>query len=62
VRTPRPRWTSACDADLARLLGQILALPVLADRYLVPLPGDYLHPFGISTSNQVRLMPLPPTA
>ncbi|ORT60558.1 hypothetical protein [Streptomyces sp. CB03238] len=62
VRTPRPRWSSTCDTALTRLLGQLLALPVLADRHLMPLPGDYVHPYGVSTSDQVRLMPLPPTA
>ncbi|ORT54286.1 hypothetical protein BKD26_35810 [Streptomyces sp. CB03238] len=62
VRTPRPRWPSACDTTLTRLLGQVLALPALADRHLMPLPGDYVHPYGVSTSDQVRLMPLPPTA
>ncbi|MDQ0990695.1 hypothetical protein [Streptomyces sp. V3I7] len=62
ARTPRPRWTADCDTSLTRLLGQVLALPALADRHLMPLPGDYAHPFGISTSDQVRLMSLPPTA
>ncbi|WP_431770866.1 hypothetical protein [Streptomyces cucumeris] len=62
ARAPRPRWSAACDTVLAGLLAQVLALPALADRHLMPLPGDYTHPFGISTSDQVRLMPLPPTA
>jgi hypothetical protein len=62
VRTPRPRWSSTCDTALARLLGQMLALPALADRHLMPLPGDYVHSYGVSTCDQVRLMPLPPTA
>ncbi|WP_406349614.1 hypothetical protein OHB10_32305 [Streptomyces sp. NBC_01597] len=62
VRTPRPRWSSTCDTTLTRLLGQVLALPALADRHLMPLPGDYVHPYGVSTSDQVHLMPLPPTA
>lgn len=62
VRIPRPRWSSACDTALARLLGQIFALPALADRHLMPLPGDYTHPYRATTSDRVRLMPLPPTA
>ncbi|MFE4535781.1 hypothetical protein ACFRKB_11945 [Streptomyces scopuliridis] len=62
ARTTRPRWSSTSDTVLTRLLGQIAALPALADRHLIPLPGDYLHPYGVSTSDQVRLMPLPPTA
>ncbi|MFE6530120.1 hypothetical protein ACFVMA_14390 [Streptomyces rochei] len=62
VRAPRPKWSAACDTVLTRLLGQVLALPALADRHLMPLPGDYAHPYGVSTSDQVRLMPLPPTA
>ena len=62
VRSPRPRWSSTCDTALTRLLGPVLALPALADRHLMALPGDYAHPHGISTSDQVRLMPLPPTA
>ncbi|WP_330340184.1 hypothetical protein [Streptomyces sp. NBC_00557] len=62
VRAPRPKWPAACDTVLTRLLGQVLALPALADRHLMPLPGDYAHPYGVSTSDQVRLMPLPPTA
>ncbi len=61
VRIPRPRWSSACDTALTWLLGQMLALPALADRHLMPLPGDYTHPCR-TTSDQVRLMPLPPTA
>ncbi|MFF2650419.1 hypothetical protein [Streptomyces sp. NPDC058045] len=62
ARTPRPRWSADCDRALAGLLAQVLALPALADRHLMPLPSDYAHPFGISTSDQVHLMPLPPTA
>ncbi|WP_275560779.1 hypothetical protein [Streptomyces sp. 5-6(2022)] len=62
VRAPRPKWSAACDTALTRLLGQVLALPALADRHLMPLPGDYAHPHGVGTSDQVRLMPLPPTA
>ncbi|WP_442737906.1 hypothetical protein ACQUSN_07300 [Streptomyces pseudogriseolus] len=62
ARTPRPRWSADCDTAIAGLLAQVLALPALADRHLMPLPGDYSHPFGISTSDQVYLMPLPPTA
>ncbi|WP_055550403.1 hypothetical protein [Streptomyces sp. NBRC 110028] len=62
VRIPRPGWPPACDTALAGLIAQMLALPALADRHLMPLPGDYAHPFGLSTSDQVRLMPLPPTA
>ncbi|MEU8560604.1 hypothetical protein AB0C45_03855 [Streptomyces cyaneofuscatus] len=62
ARTPRPQWSADCDTAIAGLLAQILALPALADRHLMPLPGDYSHPFGISTSDQVSLMPLPPTA
>ncbi|MFE0130138.1 hypothetical protein ACFWY6_00850 [Streptomyces sp. NPDC059037] len=62
LRSPHPRWSSACDTALTRLLGQVLALPALADRHLMPLPGDYAHPHSLSTSDQVRLMPLPPTA
>jgi hypothetical protein len=52
VRTPRPRWSSTCDTALTRLLGQVLALPALADRHLMPLPGDYAHPYGVSTSDR----------
>ena len=62
VRAPRPKWTPACDTALTRLLGQVFALPALADRHLMPLPCDYVHPRGVSTSDQVRLMLLPPTA
>ncbi|MEU3973441.1 hypothetical protein [Streptomyces bacillaris] len=62
VRTPRPRWSADCDTALTGLLGQLLALPALADRHLMPLPANYTHPFGISTNDQVHLMPLPPTA
>ncbi|MFJ2202721.1 hypothetical protein [Streptomyces violaceusniger] len=62
ARTPRPRWSADCDTVIAGLLAQVLALPALADRHLMPLPRDYAHPFGISTSDQVYLMPLPPTA
>ncbi|MFI2258968.1 hypothetical protein [Streptomyces tubercidicus] len=60
--TPRPRWSAACDTTVAGLLAQVLALPALADRHLMPLPGDYTYPFSTSTGDQVRLMPLPPTA
>ncbi|BDM67543.1 hypothetical protein HEK616_10300 [Streptomyces nigrescens] len=62
MRTPRPGWPPACDTALAGFIAQILALPALADRHLMPLPGDYTHPFGLGTSDQVHLMPLPPTA
>ncbi|WP_031070067.1 hypothetical protein [Streptomyces sp. NRRL S-118] len=62
VRIPRPGWSPACETALAGLIAQMLALPALADRHLMPLPGGYAHPFGLSTSDQVRLMPLPPTA
>ncbi|MGW2320160.1 hypothetical protein [Streptomyces sp. NPDC001680] len=58
---PRPKWSAACDSELTRLLGQIRALPALADRHLAPLLGNYVHPCGISTSDQMCLMLLPPT-
>ncbi|WP_369258861.1 hypothetical protein [Streptomyces sp. R35] len=61
VRTP-PGWLADCDTVLTRLLSQMFALPALADRHLMPLPRDYVHPYGISPSSQIRLMPLPPTA
>lgn len=62
VRGPRPRWSSSCDTALSGLMGQVLALPALADRHLMPVPSDYIHPHGISPSAQLHLMPLPPTA
>ncbi|UXX94116.1 hypothetical protein N7U49_22275 [Streptomyces sp. AD2-2] len=62
VRAPRPKWTPSCDTSLTRILAQVLALPALADRHLMPLPSDYVHPHGVSTSDQTYLMPLPPTA
>jgi hypothetical protein len=62
IRAPRPKWTPACDTALSILLAQVFALPALADRHLMPLPGDYAHPHGVSTGDEVRLMPLPPTA
>ncbi|MGQ4424789.1 hypothetical protein ACN6LL_007342 [Streptomyces violaceoruber] len=37
-------------------------LPSLADRHLMPVPRGFAHPHGSSVSDQVRLMPLPPTA
>jgi hypothetical protein len=62
VRVPRPRWTPSCDTTLTRILAQVLALPSLADRHLMPLPTDYVHPYGVSISDQTHLVPLPPTA
>lgn len=60
ARTPRPRWSADCDTAIAGLLAQMLALPALADQHLMPLPRDYSHLLGISISDQVYLMPLPP--
>ncbi|MEV0477563.1 hypothetical protein [Streptomyces prunicolor] len=62
IRAPRPRWAPSCDTSLTRILAQVLALPALADRHLMPLPSDYVHPHGVSISDQTYLMPLPPTA
>jgi len=62
IRAPRPRWTPSCDTSLTRILAQVLALPALADRHLMPPPSDYVHPHGVSISDQTYLMPLPPTA
>ncbi|MGW3101293.1 hypothetical protein [Streptomyces sp. NPDC001100] len=62
IRAPRPRWTPSCDTRLTRILAQVLSIPALADRHLMPLPSDYVHPHGVSTSDQTHLIPLPPTA
>ncbi|MGW3118570.1 hypothetical protein ACWDBW_15770 [Streptomyces sp. NPDC001107] len=61
LRTP-PTWPADCDTVLTRLLSQVFALPALTDRHLMPMPCDYVHPYGISPSSQIRLLPLPPTA
>ncbi|MEU0722900.1 hypothetical protein [Streptomyces sp. NPDC006140] len=58
----RSRWPRECDDNLTRLVAQIFAIPALADRHLVPADGRYSHPYGSTTSDLVRLMPLPPTA
>ena len=58
----RPNWTSECDEAVTRLVAQIFAIPALADRHLMPTDGRYIHPYGSSRSDLVRLMPLPPTA
>ncbi|GAA0643037.1 MULTISPECIES: hypothetical protein [Streptomyces] len=58
----RPRLSSACDDALTRLVAQVFLLPPLADRHLMPVPRGFAHPHGSSASDQVRLMPLPPTA
>ncbi|MFI9391872.1 hypothetical protein ACIG53_13420 [Streptomyces bauhiniae] len=60
--TPRPAWPADCHAAIVGLLAQVLALPALVDRHLMPLPGGYLPPFGMGISDQAYLMPLPPTA
>ncbi|MGW1594173.1 hypothetical protein [Streptomyces sp. NPDC002343] len=58
----RPRLSDACDDALTRLVAQVFLLPPLADRHLMPVPRGFAHPHGSSVSDQVRLMPLPPTA
>ncbi|CAK7284901.1 hypothetical protein [Streptomyces misionensis] len=58
----RPRLSKGCDDALTRLVAQIFLLPPLADRHLMPVPVGFAHPYGSSVSDQVRLMPLPPTA
>jgi len=55
----RPRLSSACDDALTRLVAQVFLLPPLADRHLMPVPNGFVHPYSISTSDQVHLMPLP---
>jgi hypothetical protein len=62
VPVARPRLSSACDDALTRLVAQVFLLPPLADRHLMPVPRGFAHPHGSSVSDQVRLMPLPPTA
>ncbi|MEU0839503.1 hypothetical protein ABZ370_08535 [Streptomyces sp. NPDC005962] len=61
TQTPavRPRLSSACDDALTRLVAQVFLLPPLADRHLMPVPNGFVHPYSISTSDQVHLMPLP---
>ncbi|MFD7499538.1 hypothetical protein [Streptomyces sp. NPDC059850] len=59
TRAVRPRLSRACDGALTRLVAQVLLLPPLADRHLMPVPGGFVHSHGVSTSDQVRLMPLP---
>ncbi|MER7047971.1 hypothetical protein [Streptomyces jumonjinensis] len=63
IRTARRRWTAECDDTLTRLVGQMFALPALADQHLVSAHGQYAHPYpyGTRTSDQVRLLPLPPS-
>ncbi|MGW3031161.1 hypothetical protein ACWDCB_07985 [Streptomyces sp. NPDC001178] len=49
----RPRWPRECDETLNRLVAQLLALPALAQRQLVPADD--------ASGGRVLLMPLPPT-
>ncbi|MBT2413983.1 hypothetical protein J7I94_26140 [Streptomyces sp. ISL-12] len=58
----RPRLSAPCDDAVTRLVAQVVLLPPLADRHLMPLTRGFAHPYGSSVSDQVRLMPLPPTA
>ncbi len=51
-----------CLAVLDHIAAQVFALPDLAGRHLVPVCGDYTHPYGSTPSDLVRLMPLPPAA
>ncbi|MFD5738573.1 hypothetical protein ACFXJM_11490 [Streptomyces massasporeus] len=62
ARVVRPRLSNACDDALTRLVAQVFLLPPLADRHLMPVPSGFAHPHGSSVSDQVRLLPLPPTA
>jgi hypothetical protein len=59
-RTSRRRWPRECDEVITRLVAQIFALPDLTRRHLIHIQG-YQHPHGSSTSDLVRLMPLPPS-
>lgn len=58
--TTRRRWPNECEDVLARLVGQVFAIPALAGRHLTPL-HQYRHPHG-TRSDLVRVMTLPPTA
>ncbi|MFI1830688.1 hypothetical protein ACH41E_30260 [Streptomyces sp. NPDC020412] len=60
IRTARRRWTAECNDTLTHLVAQIFDLPALAHRHLEPLDGPYPHPYGTRTSDQVRLLRLPP--
>ncbi|AIA03426.1 hypothetical protein ACFCXR_15245 [Streptomyces noursei] len=56
------RWSREHDAALNAWVGQIFALPPLADRHLMPIPVRYLHYFVGKASKRMRLLPLNPTA